>query len=73
MLYKPDYRDILQPRKFIHDAFFLIPDVSKKWFNSGTSWDPQKAHLGSLLNVHTQFQLTSPNLEVRYARNKLKK
>ena len=35
--------------------------------------DPQKAPLGPLLNVHTQFQLTDPNLEVSYARSKLKK
>ena len=27
------------------------------------SRDPQKAYLGLLLNVHTQFQLTTSNLE----------
>ena len=37
------------------------------------SRDPQKANLGHLLNIHTEFQLTSSNLEVSYARNKLKK
>ena len=37
------------------------------------SRDPQKERLGPLPNVHTKFQLTNCNLEVSYARNKLKK
>ena len=59
--------------KIERDVFFLIPIVGEKDSRGVKSRDLQKAHLGPLLNVHTQFRLPSSNLEVSYAKNKLKK
>ena len=79
MLVKPDFWDILQPSKLkkvtLCDVFLLISRVCEKGSTRVKSRDlpPQKAHLGPLLNVRTQFQLPNSNLKVIYARNKLKK
>ena len=44
-----------------------IPKLSKKSLMGVKSRGPQKAHLGPLLDVHTQFQLNNSNLEMSYA------
>ena len=55
------------------DVVSLTPNVGKKSSIGVKIRDPQKANLGPLLNVHPQFQLTSSNLKVSYARDKYKK
>ena len=61
MLFKPDFRAILQPWKLkkalLRDASFVILKVTKKGSILLKSRDHQKAHLGPLPNVHVSCRM----------------